>query len=288
MQDRVEFILLKVLSYILRITPDKHLIKLAKLLAFLFYHFLPIRKKIAYKNLKLAFPEFSDEEKLKIVYRSYVNLFLVLLEILKMPYLSKEEIMDKVKIDDFGEIYERIKNNEGLIFVSAHFGNWELLALGSALRFKKPFTIVVKPLRNKLVDNFINECRCKFGNKVIPMGVSVKHIYKDLLENKIIALLADQRASLQSLAIDFFNKKTHVYEGPAALAVKTNKPLYFAIGIRQHDFSYTVKLKKIEPPKDKDDREKIITMTKTYIHLLENYIREYPDQWLWFHDRWKH
>jgi len=288
MKNKIEYYLLKFLSFIVSRLSINSARRLAKILAYFFYYLIPIRKEVVLKNLKIAFPELNDVEIRKLAKKTYKNLFIVLVEILYLPHLKKEEIENLVHIKNPEVIYNALELNKGLIFVSAHFGNWEILALSSALKLKTQFSIVTKPLRNPFVDEFINNWRTKFGNKVVPLGLSVKNIFKELLEKKIVALLADQRASENSLQMNFFNKLTHVYEGPAVLSIKTGAPLIFAIAIRNNDYTYRVELQEISKPDLENEQEKIKVMTEKYISLLEDYIRIYPEQWLWFHNRWRH
>jgi len=288
MKNKIEYYLLKSLSFVVSRLSINSARRLAKILAYFFYYLIPIRKEVVLKNLKIAFPELNDVEIRKLAKKTYKNLFIVLVEILYLPHLKKEEIENLVHIKNPEVIYNALELNKGLIFVSAHFGNWEILALSSALKLKTQFSIVTKPLRNPFVDEFINNWRTKFGNKVVPLGLSVKNIFKELLEKKIVALLADQRASENSLQMNFFNKLTHVYEGPAVLSIKTGAPLIFAIAIRNNDYTYRVELQEISKPDLENEQEKIKVMTEKYISLLEDYIRIYPEQWLWFHNRWRH
>jgi KDO2-lipid IV(A) lauroyltransferase len=288
MKNKIEYYLLKSLSFVVSRLSINSARRLAKILAYFFYYLIPIRKEVVLKNLKIAFPELNDVEIRKLAKKTYKNLFIVLVEILYLPHLKKEEIENLVHIKNPEVIYNALELNKGLIFVSAHFGNWEILALSSALKLKTQFSIVTKPLRNPFVDEFINNWRTKFGNKVVPLGLSVKNIFKELLEKKIVALLADQRASENSLQMNFFNKLTHVYEGPAVLSIKTGAPLIFAIAIRNNDYTYRVELQEIPKPDLASEQEKIKVMTERYISLLEDYIRIYPEQWLWFHNRWRH
>lgn len=288
MQNKIEYLLLKFLSFLISKLSIKTSQKLAKVLAFIFYNFIPLRKNVVIKNLRIAFPNIQENKLKKYILKAYENLFLVLVEILLLPYLSKDKIYEMVEIENIKLIDEALSKEKGLIFVSAHFGNWEILALASALKLKKPFMIVTKPLRNNLVDHYINDWRCKYGNNIIPLNKSIKNIFKALIDKKIIALLADQRASTKSLQLKFFDKLTHVYEGPATLSVKTGAPLILGMAIRQDFLKYKVELTPIPIPDAKNDNEKIISMTENYLSLLENYIRKYPDHWLWFHNRWRH
>ncbi len=288
MQNKIEYFLLKFLSFLVSKLKIKTSKKLAKMLALLFYYLIPLRKNVVIKNLRIAFPDLAENDLKKYVHKAYENLFIVLVEILLLPYLNENEISEMVEIENSQLVDEALSQEKGLIFVSAHFGNWEILALASALKLKKNFVIVTKPLRNNLVDQYINEWRCRYGNSIIPLNKSIKNIFKALIDKKIIALLADQRASLNSLELRFFNKLTHVYEGPATLSVKTGAPLILGMAIRQDFLKYKVELTQIPIPEGRSDNDKIITMTENYISLLEKYIRQYPDHWLWFHNRWRH
>ena len=288
MKNKIEYFFLKLLSYIISRLNFSTARKLAKFLSFIFYYFIPIRKKVVEKNLNIAFPDLCKKEKKILIKKIYQNLFIVLIEILYLPFLTESEIKKLVTIKNREVIENALKRNKGLILVSAHFGNWEILAISAALNLGREFSVIIKPLRNPLVDLYINEWRTKFGNSVFPLGMSIKNIFKELLDKRIVALLADQRASTNSLEMEFFGKKTHVYEGPAVLSIKTGAPIIFAIGIRQSDYTYLVELKEISTTSNKNEKEKIILITQNYITLLEDYIRRYPDQWFWFHNRWKH
>lgn len=288
MKNQIEFFLLKFLSFLISKLSLNNARRLAKLLAFIFYNFVPIRKKIVIKNLKIAFPNLSEKEIAKLTKKAYINLFIVLIEILYLPHLSKSELENLVIIPKQDIVDRALSQNRGLIFVSAHFGNWEFMAISSALKLNKNYSVVIKPLRNPFVDTYINNWRTKFGNKIFPMGLSIKNIFRELMDKKIVALLADQRASTNSLEMEFFGKSTRVYEGPAVLSIKTGAPIIFAIAIRQPDYKYLIELVEISSPDEGDEKDKIYRITKSYISLLEDYIRRYPDHWFWFHNRWKH
>lgn len=288
MKNKFEFFLLKFLSFIISRLSLKSARRLANVFGFIFFHFIPIRKKVVLKNLQIAFPQLEEKYLIRLAKRAFYNLFTILIEILYIPYLKEDEIKSQVKIKNPEIIENERLKKKGIILTSAHFGNWELLAIASALNLNTHFSVIIKPLRNPYVDNFINHWRTKYGNKIIPMGISVKNIFKELRENNIVALLADQRASLNSIEMEFFNKITHVYDGPAVMSLRTEAPLIFAIAIRQKDYTYLVELTKIEVPDIEDETEKSYLMTKKYISLLEDFIRLYPDHWFWFHDRWKH
>ncbi len=288
MQNKIEFFLFNLLSFFLTRFSLGVARKFAEMLAACFYFLIPLRKSVAKKNLRLVFPEYTEKKLRQILYRSYVNFFIVLIEIFYMRVIKLEELKSMVKINKPELIRESLKKDKGLLFLSAHFGNWEILAASTALTIGIPYSIIVKPLRNDLVDKFMNDMRCKWGNKVVRMGVSVKDIYRELLNKNVVALVADQRAAEGSMRIPFFGKETSVYVGPATLSIKTGAPILLGIAVRQKDYTYEVNLQEIKADENLSVADKIEQITKRYTDELEKIIRKNPEQWLWFHDRWKH
>lgn len=288
MQNKIEFFLFNFLSYFVTLFSLRVSRKLANVLAFLFYYFIPLRKEVARKNLQFVFPEFDKKKLNEVLYKSYVNFFIVLIEIFYLKVIDTENLKSMVRIKQPELIRECLKKNKGLIFLSAHFGNWEILAASTALTIGIPYSIIIKPLRNTLVDKFINDMRCKWGNKVVRLGISIKEIYRELLNKNIIALVADQRAAEGSMRFPFFGKETSVFVGPATLSVKTGSPILIGIAVRQEDYFYEIDLVEIKADNSLSEAEKIEQLTKSYLNVLENEIKKNPEQWLWFHDRWKH
>jgi KDO2-lipid IV(A) lauroyltransferase len=288
MQNKIEFFLFNLLSYFVTLFPLRVSRKLANVLAFLFYYFIPLRKDIAKKNLRFVFPHIDDKKLRRLLYQTYINFFIVLIEIFYLRVISVEELRAMVKINQPELIKKCLKEDKGLMFLSAHLGNWEILAASVALTIGIPYSIIVKPLRNNLVDKFMNDMRCKWGNKVVRLGISIKDIYRELLNKNIVALAADQRASEGSMKLSFFGRETSVFTGPATLSVKTGAPILVGMAVRQKDYSYEVNLVEIKVDEGLSESEKIQWITKKYINVLEEIIRKNPEQWLWFHDRWKH
>ncbi|MEJ2104978.1 MAG: lysophospholipid acyltransferase family protein [Ignavibacteriaceae bacterium] len=135
----------------------------------------------------------------------------------------------------------------------------------------------------------MNRFRTKFNNEIVPLGISIRKTYQTLKEKKIVAMVADQRGPREGERVDFFGREVSVYTGPAALAVKTGAPIIYGIPIRQKDFKYRTVLVEI-PTNDLNvnDEDKIKEISQRHTAYLEKIIREYPEQWLWMHNRWKY
>jgi KDO2-lipid IV(A) lauroyltransferase len=149
--------------------------------------------------------------------------------------------------------------------------------------------VIVKPLRNTLVYEWMNKYRTRFGNEVVPLGISIRKTYQTLKEKKITAMVADQRGPREGVKVNFFNREVSVYTGPAALALKTGAPIIYGIPVRDKNYKYRTELVEISQNDLPDDEEgKIKELSQRHTSYLEKIIRENPEQWLWMHKRWKY
>lgn len=289
MKNILEYILFISLSYFFRIIGLKLSRKFSSIIAFLFYYFIPIRKDVVFDNLKHAFPDFSQEKINNVAYGCYKSFCITLVEILYMPWLSEDQLKKIVICNNSNLIVEKHKEGNGVILLSAHLGNWEYLATSVAVQINQKFYVVVKSQRNPYVNSWMNKVRTRWTNDIVPLGVSIRNIFSVLLKKGIVAMVADQRGPKEGIKVEFFGRMTSVYTGPAVLSLKTNTPLILGISVRQKDFNYKVDLVEIDRnnlPEDHD--EKIKVLSGRMIKMLEDVIRENPEQWLWMHKRWKH
>jgi Kdo2-lipid IVA lauroyltransferase/acyltransferase len=242
-----------------------------------------------FENLRKAFPEFEEERIKKIAFSCYRNIIISFFEILHMQKMSRSEIINMLNVDNADLIIKNYQYGKGVILLSAHFGNWELIATSVSARVNIPFHVVVKHQSNPYVDRKINSIRIKWGNEIVSLGISIRNIYKELKNKNLVAMVADQRGPADGLRIKFFGKDTAVYTGPAILAIKTGAPLIYGITIRQTDYSYKVVLEKINIEDLPDDEEeKVKEICQRLASFLEKYVRQYPEQWLWMHKIWKY
>jgi len=289
MKNKIEYIIFVLFSYSFRILGLGLSRKFASVLAFTFFYLIPIRKKVVLENLKIAFPNIDEVKNKELAFKIYSSFAVTLVEIMCLPFLNKSDLVNAVECSNPELIVEKFNEGKGVILLSSHFGNWEFIAISVAIQIQLPFSVVVKPLRNSLVYEWMNKGRTKFGNEVVPLGISIRKTYQTLKEEKIVAMVADQRGPKEGVKVDFFGKKVAVYTGPAALALKTGAPIICGIPIRENNFNYKVKLVEIPTNNLPDDEEgKILIISQRYTSYLEEVIREHPEQWLWMHKRWKY
>ncbi len=289
MQNRIEYILFEGLSRFLRLFNLNTARKFSTLITFIFYYFIPIRKKVVFDNLKHAFPNYDDEKIKNIAYGSYKNFSIALVEILFLPKLTRSQMEHTVICENPELLINKFNEKKGVILLSAHFGNWEYIAMSVSAKLNIPFTVIVKPQRNPFVNDWLNKNRTRFENKIVSLGISIRNVYQELKNKNVIAMVADQRGPAEGIKLEFFGRMTSVYTGPAILSLKTGAPIIVGMPIRQKDYSYKAKLIEIDQsdlPEDYDG--KVLELSKRHMKYLESVIKKYPEQWFWMHKRWKH
>lgn len=288
MQNKIEYFLFISFSKLFCFLGLNTSRKIAGLLSALFYYCVPIRKEVVFKNIALAFPELSESERTQLVKDIYRSAAITFIEILSLPSLTKEELMGSVSydIDVVRECYER---GLGLVMMTAHFGNWEYGAIASGLNLGVPISVVTKDQRNPYVTEFMDKNRSRWGNKVVPLGLSIKNIYVELKAKNVVGLVADQRGAADGPRVNFFGRPSAVYTGPAALAIKTGAPLVFCVVVRQPNYHYHFQVVEVSKENLPADREAaILELSQRASDKLEDAIRKNPSQWFWMHNRWKY
>lgn len=287
--DFLIYVLFVILEKLIPLFPLAFLRWAAKVKGYFFYYIFPVRKKTAYDNLKLAFPEKSDKEIRQIIKGCYVNVLTVITEFFYMKKFSIDDLKKVMKVSNPEIVDEKLKKGKGLIFISAHFGNWELTAYGISQQVGIPLRVVVKEQSNKKVDARINKIRSGKGNKMIDMRNSVREILSTLKGNQAVAMLGDQSAPRENVKVEFFVKDVPAFEGTAKIALKTGASVLFGVSQRNNDGNYSLTFQDIDTDKYADSGDdNVRALTQEHVNLLIEHIKRRPDHWLWFHRRFKH
>jgi KDO2-lipid IV(A) lauroyltransferase len=173
-----------------------------------------------------------------------------------------------------------------MVIVSAHYGNWELLTICFGL-LVTPVTMIVKSQKNKLIDQQINSWRTMHGNRIIYKGQALREGLRTLEQGGTLAILGDQSDPGAGFFVDFLGRKASLFLGPAFFALKARVPLFVAMSRKHGDGRYTIELKEIDTSDLVFSRNDIRELAQRYTRVIEYYIRQCPEEWLWLHDRWK-
>lgn len=250
-------------------------------------YYCGVRRNVTLENLLRAFPEKNDDERKRIAKTSYRNLGRVFAEMLYLRFASRKNIIDSVTISNPDILLSLKSKGNGIIAVSAHFSNWEWMAMGGAPQLGGGFYIVIKNIVSSFAERFLQQMRSRTGNLLLGSG-DVRGMYKALKQGSVVALLSDQAAPIGSVRVSFFGIETPTFEGPARMALRTRAGMVFAVCLPSESNEYQLIFHEI-PFDDLTDEseESVKVLTARHTSILEAYIRQYPSLWLWQHRRWK-
>jgi KDO2-lipid IV(A) lauroyltransferase len=286
---RLEYILFQLLGKIFSLFGFKRIKKTSKIIAFIGYSLLRIRKKVVFENLQTAFPNLSNSEIKKLAFRNYQSIAITFLEIINLNRMTKEGIKKHFLDSGFESIFKKFSEDKGLILLTAHFGNWEIGALATGIHLNEPIHVLVKKQKNRYVSEWLTFFRERFGNVQITLGASVRELYKAIKQRKIVGIVGDQRGKRDGVKVKFFGKDTYTFPGTAAIALRTKCHVMVMLCARQPDGKYIGEMEELRYDDIEGDEEvKIKEFNQRYMNILESAIRKYPDQWFWMHNIWKY
>lgn len=284
-QYKVEYFALKMLISFLHLFSVNTAKKIGFFLADVAFIFVPIRKKHIIDSLTKSFPNKSEQEIKKIAKDVYKQFVCTVVEIIFVSKMTDEQIKDIVNFENIYLIEQALKKGKGGVIMSAHFGNWEMLALSFAKRY--PLSVIVAKQENPYFDKVINGIRSTRGYKTIYKEFAPLGVLKALKRNEFVAILADQHAGVQGVYTPFFYREVSTPKGPAVFALRAKCPLYTGFCARQPNGRYVVTFEEIALPNTGDDEKNIEIVMTEYNKILQRHVEENPSFWFWFHRRWK-
>lgn len=285
--DKVVYLIFMAAGTFVRCLDHSHAAMVSRFAAHVAYHVLKVRRDLAERNIALAFPEKSREEVDRIVKQVYCNLAENVVEVLRLPLVRTAE--DAASLVDIDTRYFRSVSSgrtAGAVLVSAHFGNWELLGVAFGY-LVGPMTVVAKRLKNAEIDREINRLRAISGNTVVYKRQALREGLRRLRQGGIMSILADQSDPKGGFFTGFLGRKSSVFLGPAFLALKTGVPLFVCICRRTGKGRYAMEFEEIDHSDLGPTRSDAEELARRYTRVLERYIRCYPEEWFWLHNRWK-
>jgi len=276
-----------ILDAVLMLLPHRWRKKLFTSLASLAHILAGKRNHIIRKNLSFAFQETLDESKRQGIERyCYRNLALNLLQVMENRRNNAEELRTQVTFKNREPVDAILDQGQAIIFVSAHFGNWELggAALSSLIT---PVASIYKGFSRNEFDPYLLEARTAHRMELAEKNGALKHIAKALKNGRSILLMIDQASNARyGVSVDFFGHKTYHSSTAAQLSAKFNAPIVGVYISSEDEEYYTVRFE--EPIEARGgDEASVIEATQRQAEGLEKVIRKNPELWFWCHKRWK-
>jgi Kdo2-lipid IVA lauroyltransferase/acyltransferase len=245
--------------------------------------------RVGLRNLTIAFAEMSDRERRRLLRGEFISLGRQLAEVCLFPRYTRENVSRIVSYDGF-ENFERAYNRgKGVLFLTAHLGAWELSAFAHSLN-GHPLFIVMRSLDNPYIDALIQSYRTMHGNRTVDKDDFVRGLLAAMRAGETVGILMDTNMTPpQGVFVDFFGIPACTASGLARIALKTDAAV--VPGFTVWDPTLRKYVLRFDPAveliRTHDNEADIIANTAKFTKVIEDFVRRYPDQWLWVHRRWK-
>ncbi len=246
-------------------------------------------RQVGMRNLEMVFPEKNIRERQRILRGVFTSLGRQLAESCQFPRYTVDNV-DEVVVYDGLENYERAHaRGKGVLFLTAHFGAWELSAFAHSLH-GHPLHVVMRPMDNPYLDRMLQSYRTMHGNKVVPKDDFVRGLLAAMKAGETVGILMDTNMTPpQGVFVDFFGIPACTASGLARIALRTDAAVLPGFTIWDEAMGkYRLRFDPaLELILTGDLEADIVANTQMFTRVIEDYVRNYPDQWLWVHRRWK-
>jgi len=252
-----------------------------------FYALDAAHRRIAHRNLAAAFPSRGARERRAIARAAFGHFGRLLFELLRFATLTPERMLASVEVDGVERSRLAYGQGKGVLFVTGHFGYWEIQAMAHALEVE-PVTILARALDNPYLNRLLESIRQRTGNTVVYRRGTIRRVMRTLQEGRGVAVLIDQHImSRDAIYVDFFDRPAATTSAVAALALRTGAPVVPVFALPLGGGRYRLIYEHpIEPPA-RDSPDAVRQLTQRCTDVLEMYVRRYPELWLWMHRRWR-
>jgi len=246
-------------------------------------------RQVGMRNLTMVFPEKSEAERARILRGEFASLGRQLAEVCQFSRYTRENVEQVVVYDGLENYQNAYARGKGVLFLTAHFGGWELSAFAHSLHGHW-MHVVVRAMDNVYLDRLIRQYRTMHGNQIVEKDDFVRGLLAAMRAGEVVGILMDTNMTPpQGIFVDFFGIPACTASGLARIALKTNAAVVPTFTIWDADLGkYRLRFDPAVELVQTDDLEADIkTNTQRFTSIIEDYVRKYPAQWLWVHRRWK-
>jgi KDO2-lipid IV(A) lauroyltransferase len=296
----LEYIPVRLLFGVLGALPRKTALRIGMFLGRVGYRYAAGLRRVALRNLEIAFPEKSLTEREAIALASFENLGRVLGELARFSRASEDELKELIDFqfdtreslesaDRLAFEAERAKGR-GVLLVGPHLGNWEVGVFAYSA-FREPLTYLARPLDNPKIQDFTVGLRSRFGNRAIDKNNSMRAAVSVLRRGEVLGILPDVNVlHRDGVFVPFFGTLACTTSGVAMLAMRTDAlivPMCCVWNKDTEKYNVFYGDRAIEPPNTGDRHQDVLEMTAEMTVAMEKFVRSHPEQWMWIHKRWK-
>ena len=283
-----EYAAMRLLVFVLARIPYRLALGIGWFAAVVSFVIMRSRVREAHRRIRQVFgPQISSQRVRQIAWRSWRNFIFVIVESARTPFMNRNWL---TKVSNGAEAMPKISRwtgSKGVILACPHIGGWELAGT-AAPHFGIPLFTVAGKQRNPYVDKYLTEMRERAGVGVIMRGsAALIHVLEQLRGGRTFAILPDVRVHTSGVLVSFFGQPANVGTGLGLFAYHANVPVLpcvpLRVGWNRHEFHVG---EPIWPDLSKTKKDACIELTQRVFVIIENAIREHPEQWFWFNRRW--
>ncbi len=288
--ESVLYWLAKKVSALAQKLPPEWNVRVGAAAGTLLYYALPGRQAVALDNLRAAFGRtITSADYHQIVKSIFQNFGRMFMEVAAIPAMDREYV-DRWVAPAPGSrerLEKALAMGKGVIFMTGHFGNWEMIPITGALH-GYPTLVLAREQGWPKLNRMLTDYRESRGCRVVTKGFPVRELIQGLREGRIVGILADQDGGPNGVLSPFFGRLASTAPGTIALSLNTGAPILPVFMVRLQGAAHTLVIEDpLEIPKEGTVEERIRAGISAYLKVLEKYVRRYPAQWLWLHRRWK-
>ena len=286
--QKIAYRVIKILFKLIGLIPRKLAFRLGNLMGQILFLADRKHRKIALNNLTRAFGHEKNPYEIRILARRvFKNLGQIIFEIGWSLRLESKDFQKYFNIQGLSNYTNAYEKGRGVLLLTAHMGNWELLSIIMAMA-GYPVSVLYRPLDFFLLDRLFAMIRGRFGAELIPSAQSMRKILRSLKHGKVVGMLMDQNVDwYEGVFVDFFGHRACTNKSMALLARRTEAPVVPVFLVREKSGFMAEFGSEIPLIKTEDIRKDLEANTQQYNRIIEDFVRRYPDQWFWVHQRWK-
>jgi Kdo2-lipid IVA lauroyltransferase/acyltransferase len=288
-REKLELAVVWTLVHLLGLPPRKMARPIGAWIGAAAFRVLARLRSVGRQNLKLAYPEMTAEEQDRVLRGVYKHLGWQMAEFCQMRKYTPENTRGFLRYEGLENYLAAKDEGKGVLVLTGHLGAWELSSFYHSL-MGHPMSMVIRRLDNPGVDRLVNEIRCMHGNKVLHKDDFARGLLASMRRGETVGILMDTNMTPpQGVFVDFFGHEACTAAGMARVALKTGAAVLPGFVLWEPaEKKYVLHFgKRIELVDTGDADADMVTNTAIFAKVTEEYIRRYPDQWLWVHRRWK-
>jgi KDO2-lipid IV(A) lauroyltransferase len=288
-RETAEFVVVWIFVNTVRLLPRKLARTVGAAIGAIAFHGLGRLRRVGLRNLELAFPEMTVQQREAVLQSEYRNLGFLLAEFCKMPDYTPTTASKFIRYAGLENYLHARERGKGVLVLTGHLGAWELSSFYHSL-MGMPMGMVIRRLDNPLVDAFVNRVRCLHGNRVVHKDDFARGLIASMRSGETVGILMDTNMTPpQGVFVPFFGVPACTASGMARIAAKTGAAVVPGFLLwEQSEQKYVLRFgEELKVVHTGDSEQDALVNTAVFTAAIEGYVRQYPEQWLWMHRRWK-